>query len=127
MKIHILCNEQGYVTAFASIGELVGGVEAELPDDLFESFETQYPAYKLTDGALVFDADKLAADTDAAEISTLRARRETECFKYINRGQLWYARLTGAQLTELGVWYLKWLDITSTREIPERPAWLEKY
>lgn len=126
--MQIILTPDGYVESFALTGTLDGGVEVpDFPAERLQDFLQRYTAYKLTDGALAFDADKLAADTNAAEISALRARRETECFKYINRGQLWYARLTAAQLAELGLWYLKWLDVTQTRAVPDRPAWLEEY
>lgn len=55
----------------------------------------------------------------------LRMMRRTQCFKYINRGTLWYDRLTEEQIAELDVWYDDWLDVTITRVIPEKPEWLE--
>ena len=46
------------------------------------------------------------------ETEELRRRRQEECFSVINRGELWYSRLTEEQKTELGVWYQAWLDVT---------------
>lgn len=57
--------------------------------------------------------------------NNLRAKRETECFTIINRGQLWYDTLTETQLNELNTWYHEWLDITETLVIPTKPDWLE--
>lgn len=54
----------------------------------------------------------------------LRKLRETECFAYINRGEMWYKRLTEEQKIELDAWYQAWLDITETLEIPSKPTWL---
>lgn len=54
----------------------------------------------------------------------LRERRELECFPIINRGFLWYERLTQEQLNELETWYQKWLDVTITGEIPVPPNWI---
>lgn len=54
----------------------------------------------------------------------LRLLRESQCFIYINRGQLWYERLTTDQRYELAGWYEAWLDVTETKCIPEKPEWL---
>ena len=59
-------------------------------------------------------------------INGLRARREIECFSIINRGQLWYNKLTEEQKVELDNWYNAWLDVTETMVIPEKPNWLEE-
>lgn len=124
--MQITLNGQGYIESYALIGGLVGGVEIEAPDDLLEDFRQHPGAYKLEDGVLVLDADKLKADEDAAELTVIRRRRETECFAYINRGELWYSLLTDAQKTELANWYLSWLDAPETRTIPTPPVWLDK-
>lgn len=65
----------------------------------------------------------------------LRTRREVECFLYINRGALWYAKLTSEQQQELGTWYNSWLDVPQVYEqikptdiesiIPKKPSWLK--
>lgn len=34
--------------------------------------------------------------------------------------------LEAAQLAELSAWYIKWLDVTRTRVIPDRPSWLDE-
>lgn len=54
----------------------------------------------------------------------LRLMREKLCFPYINRGELWYNRLTAEQKAELEVWYQEWLDVTVTLTIPSKPEWL---
>ena len=58
-------------------------------------------------------------------LASLRIKRDDECFSIINRGQLWYARLNEEQKSELQSWYLKWLDVTETGIIPEKPNWLK--
>lgn len=58
------------------------------------------------------------------KLEKLRAKRETECFSIINRGQLWYLTLTEQQLKELQIWYNKWLDVTKTLVEPTKPEWL---
>lgn len=67
------------------------------------------------------------------ELSNLRQRREEECFVYINRGELWYNRLTEEQKQELQTWYQAWLDVTKETNknedgkyiIPTKPTWLK--
>lgn len=56
--------------------------------------------------------------------NNLRAKRETECFPIINRGQLWYDTLAKQQIVELKEWYIAWLDVTDTLIIPNKPNWL---
>lgn len=125
--MQITLNDQGYIESYALIGGLVGGIEiAAPPDGALEDFEKHPEAYKLADGALVLDADKLKADADAAELTIIRQRRESECFSYINRGELWYGLLTDEQKAELADWYLSWLDAPETRTIPAPPVWLDK-
>ena len=58
------------------------------------------------------------------ELNNLRMRRKNECFSYINRGQIWYDRLTQEQLRELKIWYQAWLDVTKTKQVPIKPTWL---
>ena len=57
-------------------------------------------------------------------LENLRNQREVECFNIINRGQLWYNMLSEEQVNELNTWYKKWLDVTKTLEIPNKPKWL---
>ena len=54
----------------------------------------------------------------------IRRRRAQECFPIINRGFLWYDRLTIEQLDELASWYQAWLDAPRTKIIPESPSWI---
>lgn len=60
----------------------------------------------------------------AKMISALRKRRANECFTVINRGRLWYDRLTIEQYSELELWYQAWLDVTKTLKVPDEPTWL---
>lgn len=55
---------------------------------------------------------------------SLRKDRERECFSVINRGKLWYERLTNEQIGELRVWYQAWLDVTKTLVKPKPLKWL---
>jgi hypothetical protein len=115
--------ENGYVSSYALIGSLVEGIEVPEPEDI-EHFETHFTAYRLRDGTLQFDEGQNTENERKALCDELRQRRETECFSYINRGQLWYDRLTDAQKTELGAWYAAWLKVTDTLTAPAKPSWL---
>ena len=120
----VLINEDGFITAYAFIGDLVGGID--LPDPLdIPHFEEHFNAYMVRDGTAVFDEAQSAVLCDEAEKQDLRDRRQKECFAFVNRGQLWYATLSVKQLSELTAWYKNWLKVTETKVVPERPAWLE--
>ena len=54
----------------------------------------------------------------------IRNRREKECFPIINRGSLWYNKLTEKQKAELSTWYEAWLDAPATNVIPNKPSWI---
>lgn len=83
-------------------------------------------------GALFFaeytQTDEYKAKAEAhkakVEIFELRRKRQEECFSYINRGEIWYDRLTEEQKEELKQWYDAWLDVTETKVVPNKPDWL---
>lgn len=54
----------------------------------------------------------------------IRARREGECFSFVNRGKVWYDTLTSSQEKELATWYQSWLDAPQTQVVPTKPKWL---
>lgn len=112
----------------------------EIIEDGFEKFDdncksmesTKYQIVNGYNGALFFveymrtDEYKTKAEAFKAqsELKDLRHRREIECFSVINRGALWYERLTDVQRTELAQWYDAWLNVTETKVVPENPIWL---
>lgn len=124
MILSVILDNDGYVIQFCTggyLGDETAHFEIEeIPDD----FYTNYHAYKVEDNALVLDTNKLVDVAAEHEIDELRERREVECFPFINRGELWYKRLTEKELGELNVWYQNWLDITETKVVPEKPSWL---
>lgn len=123
--MQVVLNEQGYVKAYATIGSFGSDfVTVDEPDDL-NDFENNYRSYYLSDGnVLVKSNDKLKEIEADRELVVLRSQREKACFPYINRGEMWYSRLSADQKNELSVWYQAWLDVTSTKVIPEKPEWL---
>ena len=69
------------------------------------------------------DLDKIKKQHATME-DNLRGMRIVECFSVINRGQLWYDSLSEKELIDLDDWYGKWLSVTQTLEVPEKPSWL---
>ena len=63
-------------------------------------------------------------ETEDEKNEKLRLKREQKCFPIINRGQLWYKKLTQEQINELDQWYNDWLNITETKVEPTKPMWL---
>ena len=66
-----------------------------------------------------------AAQLTEIKQNKIRARRRKECFSIINRGALWYEKLTIEQRAELSAWYEAWLNAPQTLEMPETPVWLK--
>lgn len=85
----------------------------------------------LKNGTMQFNDSLAAVENTPAEVieerkmENLRARRKAECFSIINRGQLWYSRLSQEQLVQLNKWYQDWLDVTETGMIPTKPMWIK--
>ena len=59
------------------------------------------------------------------KVDMYRSIRSQVCFPIINRGQLWYDKLTDEQKEELSKWYNDWLNVTITLVMPEAPEWLK--
>ena len=119
-----ILDDNGFITSFALTGDITNGIELPDPEDIDHFFE-HWQSYKPQDGKPLFDEEQDTALAEEAEKETLRQRRQTECFSFVNRGQLWYATLSIKQLAELTTWYTSWLKVTETKTIPEKPEWLE--
>ena len=119
----ILIDENKYLTCFCIDAELENGIEVADPDDL-ETFIDTFRAYKYENGNLILDENKLQSVNDVHIANKLRLKRQKVCFPYINRGYLWYSKLTEEQKAELDSWYQAWLDVTETKLIPDAPKWL---
>ena len=119
-----ILDDKGFITSFALEGEITDGIELPDPENI-DHFLEHWQSYKAQDGKALFDEEQDTALAEESEKEALRQRRQTECFTFVNRGQLWYATLSIKQLAELTAWYTAWLKVTETKTIPERPAWLE--
>lgn len=124
--MQVILNEQGFVEGYALIGTFdAPSAIVDEPENL-EDFEENYRSYYLSDGNVLVKNDEKQAELETKhELADLRQKREKECFAYINRGELWYGKLTAEQKDELDVWYQAWLDITESRVVPEKPEWLK--
>ena len=123
--MQVILNEQGYVRAYALIGTFGSSyITVGEPTDI-NDFEDNYRSYYLSeDWVLVKNEDKQKEIEEQREVTNLRSQREKICFPVINRGELWYGKLSANQKEELSTWYQAWLDVTETKIAPETPAWL---
>lgn len=119
----ILIDENKYLTCFCVDAELNGGIEVNTPEDI-DTFADEFRAYKYDNGQLTLDSIKLDELNNERLMDDLRHKRERNCFTYVNRGELWYSRLSEIQKEELSAWYQAWLDVTTTKVIPDKPDWL---
>lgn len=110
--------------------KIIDCAEFKYADDCLE---TEKNIVRNIDGELVFEETtqtteyiaKKKAYEEEQELDKLRYVREKECFSIINRGQPWYSKLTTEQKSELDAWYDKWLNVTETKVIPQKPSWLK--
>ena len=123
--MQVILNENGYVMAYALVGGFGSdAVTVNEPENL-DDFESNCRSYYLSkDNVLVKSDEKQKEIENQRELTNLRSQREKVCFPYINRGYLWYSKLTEAQKGELDIWYQAWLNVTDTKIVPEIPEWL---
>lgn len=119
----ILIDENKYLTCVCIDAELENGIEIDTPNDI-DAFADIFGAYKYENGQLILDQGKLQMLNEERFNEELRLKRQKLCFTYINRGELWYNRLSDTQKNELDTWYQAWLDVTDTKVIPTAPEWL---
>lgn len=120
----ILLDGNNYLTCFCIDAELEGGIEVETPQDV-DGFIDTFRAYRYENGGLVLDENKLDKLSSEYLMEDLRHKREKSCFPIVNRGAIWYERLSVEQKAELDAWYQAWLNVTETKVIPEMPEWLK--
>ena len=73
----------------------------------------------------VYELAEVPAPTVEEQREYIRQLRVSKCFPIINRGELWYSKLTQEQISELSVWYEAWLDAPQTGIIPSIPTWIK--
>lgn len=123
--MQVILNEHGYVHAYAIIGGFGSQSVTVAEPENINDFERNYSSYYLSkDGALIKNEEKQKEIEKEAALNALRSQREQICYPVINRGALWYSKLTAGQMEELDAWYQAWLDVTDTGVIPEKPQWL---
>ena len=94
-----------------------GGKEVKKVIDI--PYQPQQNAYDEYEDILVY--------VKYPEDVVIRNRRETECFKYINRGNLFWDRLliNEERKQEVKQWYQQWLDAPATKVVPKTPDWIK--
>ena len=97
MKLNATFDQDGYLYNFAIIGTVDSGTDVETPEGVSEDeLMENYTAYKLENGALVLDEDKLAAMQAAAEQAALTARYiPSEAQSAAAAGRLVLAQMAG--------------------------------
>jgi len=120
----ILIDENKYLTCVCIDAELNGGIEVETPEDV-DTFIDVFRAYRYDNGKLMLDQSRLHALNDERINNDLRRKRDKVCFPYVNRGYLWYSKLTDDQKEQLNEWYQAWLDVTDTKVVPQMLEWLK--
>ena len=121
MKIQI--DKNGYVENYVIVGESnVCNIEVEEPEGFSPD---KFQAWKYDGEKLVHDMEQAQKIQNNYRKNEIRARREKECFSYVNRGTLWYNKLTPEQDIEFQNWYDAWLEAPETLIIPKKLEWLD--
>lgn len=121
MKIQI--DKNGYVENYVIVGESnVCNIEVEKPEGFSPD---KFQAWKYDGEKLVYDMEQAQKIQNNYRKNEIRARREKECFSYVNRGTLWYNKLTPEQDIEFQNWYDAWLEAPETLIIPKKLEWLD--
>ena len=121
MKIQI--DKNGYVENYVIVGESnVCNIEVEEPEGFSPD---KFQAWKYDGEKLVYDMEQAQKIQNNYRKNEIRARREKECFSYVNRGTLWYNKLTPEQDIEFQNWYDAWLEAPETFIIPKKLEWLD--
>ena len=121
MKIQI--DKNGYVENYVIVGESnVCNIEVEEPECFSPD---KFQAWKYDGEKLVYDMEQAQKIQNNYRKNEIRARREKECFSYVNRGTLWYNKLTPEQDIEFQNWYDAWLEAPETLIIPKKLEWLD--
>lgn len=77
------------------------------------------------DSERLFKIVRKPEKTEEEILNELRSLREVECFSVINRGSLWYENLCVEEYVQLKEWYQKWLDVTQSKVVPDKPVWIK--
>ena len=99
----------------------VDGYTDTITDEEFNLYIGDSSSYKIENGKFV----RLKPESELLG-NLLRKRREKECFPIVNRGALWYEKLTDEQKTGLSTWYEAWRDEPAPLTVPEKPSWIDE-
>lgn len=100
--------------------EIIAQCTDEIPDETVFLYWNDNSTWKIENGKFI----KLIPQ-EQLQAQLIRKEREKECFSIINRGALWYNKLSEEQKQELSQWYEAWLDAPATNVIPDKPLWID--
>lgn len=117
MKYYVYLADDNKTICSVSCDKIDNSIEidTEIPID-----DLSFGGYEYVDGQIVKNDERY----NEFKSNEIRELREDVCFPIINRGELWYRTLTDEQVEELNQWYVNWLDAPQTKNIPEKPTWL---
>lgn len=120
-KFNYEIDENGYITGITVI-----------PFDENKPFITVNMTEEELMNSIELGASKIINDKlnnsevkNARELNKIRNLRENVCFPIVNRGQMWYNKLSEEQKAELDTWYEDWLNAPETKIIPSTPDWIK--
>jgi hypothetical protein len=123
MKLYL--DEQDFVQLYALDTDNTDENYVYVSDEyLTEHFEAHYRCYRYQEEGLVYCLEQKEAVKEKEEKDEIREARKRICFPVINRGALWYEKLSEQRKEELAAWYEAWLNAPDTMEMPEAPSWL---
>ena len=137
MRYFIKTNENGRIEMLLKERHpLINGfIEVELTDEQYNKVVKEigrYTVKKENDKTVLEYLPKTIREKEAEEaeeqkalMKGLRKKRERECFSVVNRGFVWYMRLSDENIGELNDWYQAWLEVTDTLVVPEKPKWIK--
>ena len=97
--------------------EITNGHVVEIPDYIDLSNLNINFFKENSDGSYSFNYAKYDTDLYEKKMAYIRNKRDWECFRYVNRGQVWYDTLTQEQREEIQTWYADWLNLTNREDL----------
>lgn len=112
----------------------IGGVVAVVPDT-YDSKNISIECFTSNnEGVYTFSTQLYNEHINSKKMDYIRRKRNFECFRVVNRGQLWYNSLSQDERDELQEWYNAWLVLPNRPDLninspqyPTPPAFLTDF
>jgi hypothetical protein len=93
-------------------GQLVTVPNTHNPDDIsIDCFS------KNSSGVYSFSQSLYNDHINSKKMDYIRKKRVFECFRIVNRGQMWHNNLTQSQRDEVQAWYNAWLELPNRADL----------